>query len=95
MVPGGQLNLDKKNYIMIKRFGKNEIDAVVKSINKASLLSGYTNKFLGGEILQKFEKELENEIRTDGRRASTKKSTMKENEPLLSIKNFDYLTKLG
>ena len=42
---------------MIERFGKNEIDAVVKSINKSSLLSGYTNKFLGGEILQKFEKE--------------------------------------
>jgi len=42
---------------MIKRFGKDEIDAVVKSINRASLLSGYTNKFLGGEILQKFEKE--------------------------------------
>jgi len=42
---------------MIQRFGKDEIDAVTKSINKASLLSGYTNKFLGGEILQKFEKE--------------------------------------
>ena len=42
---------------MINRFGKDEIDAVVKSINKASLLSGYTNKFLGGEILQKFEKD--------------------------------------
>jgi perosamine synthetase len=42
---------------MIKRFGKDEIDAVVKSINRTSLLSGYTNKFLGGEILQKFEKE--------------------------------------
>lgn len=42
---------------MIKRFGKEEINAVVNSINKASLLSGYTNKFLGGEILQKFEKE--------------------------------------
>ena len=42
---------------MIERFGKNEIDAVVNSINKASLLSGYTNKFLGGETLQKFEKE--------------------------------------
>ena len=42
---------------MIKRFGKEEISAVVNSINKASLLSGYTNKFLGGEILQKFEKE--------------------------------------
>ena len=42
---------------MIKRFGKEEIDAVKKSINKASLLSGYTNKFLGSELLQKFEKE--------------------------------------
>lgn len=42
---------------MIERFGKNEINAVVKSINKSSLLSGYTNKFLGGETLQKFEKE--------------------------------------
>lgn len=42
---------------MIKRFGKEEISAVINSINKASLLSGYTNKFLGGEILQKFEKE--------------------------------------
>ena len=42
---------------MIKRFGKEEIDAVIKSINKSSLLSGYTNKFLGGELLQKFEKE--------------------------------------
>ena len=42
---------------MIQRFGKDEINAVVNSITKASLLSGYTNKFLGGEILQKFEKE--------------------------------------
>ena len=42
---------------MIKRFGKEEIDAVSTSIKKASLLSGYTNKFLGSEILQKFEKE--------------------------------------
>ena len=42
---------------MIKRFGKEEIDAVTKAINKASLLSGYTNKFLGSELLQKFEKE--------------------------------------
>jgi perosamine synthetase len=42
---------------MIKRFGNDEISAVINSINKASLLSGYTNKFLGGEILQKFEKE--------------------------------------
>lgn len=42
---------------MIKRFGREEISAVINSINKASLLSGYTNKFLGGETLQKFEKE--------------------------------------
>ncbi len=42
---------------MIKRFGKDEIEAVTKSINNASLLSGYTNKFLGGETLQKFEKD--------------------------------------
>ena len=42
---------------MIKRFGKDEINAVIKTINKASLLSGYTNKFLGRELLQKFEKE--------------------------------------
>ena len=42
---------------MIKRFQKNEIDAVINSISKSSLLSGYTNKFLGGEILQKFEKD--------------------------------------
>lgn len=42
---------------MIKRFGKEEIDAVTKAIKKSSLLSGYTNKFLGSELLQKFEKE--------------------------------------
>lgn len=42
---------------MLKRFGREEISAVINSINKASLLSGYTNKFLGGETLQKFEKE--------------------------------------
>lgn len=42
---------------MTKRFGKEEINAVIKSINKSSLLSGYTNKFLGGELVQKFEKE--------------------------------------
>ena len=42
---------------MIKRFRKEEISAVINSISNASLLSGYTNKFLGGEILQKFEKE--------------------------------------
>lgn len=42
---------------MLKRFGREEVSAVINSINKASLLSGYTNKFLGGETLQKFEKE--------------------------------------
>ncbi|MBS3923049.1 MAG: DegT/DnrJ/EryC1/StrS family aminotransferase [Nitrosarchaeum sp.] len=42
---------------MLKRFGSEEISAVISSINKSSLLSGYTNKFLGGETLQKFEKE--------------------------------------
>lgn len=42
---------------MIKRFGREEISAVTNTINKASLLSGYTNKFLGGETLQKFEKD--------------------------------------
>ena len=41
---------------MTERFGKEEIDAVIKSINQSSLLSGYTNKFLGGELVQKFEK---------------------------------------
>ena len=42
---------------MIKRFGKEEIDAVTNSIKNASFLSGYTNKYLGGEEIQKFEKE--------------------------------------
>ena len=42
---------------MIKRFDKSEIDVLVKTIKKASFLSGYTNKYLGGEEVQKFEKE--------------------------------------
>jgi len=42
---------------MIERFGKEEIKAVNDSIKNVSLLSGYTNKFLGGEELQKFEME--------------------------------------
>ncbi len=42
---------------MINRFGQDEITSVIQSIKNASLLSGYTNKFLGGETLQKFEKE--------------------------------------
>lgn len=42
---------------MIQRFGKEEIIAVTKSIKNASFLSGYTNKYLGGEEIQKFENE--------------------------------------
>ena len=42
---------------MINRFGQEEINSVTQSIKNSSLLSGYTNKFLGGETLQKFEKE--------------------------------------
>jgi len=42
---------------MIERFGNEEINAVIKSIKGASLLSGYSNKYLGGEEVQKFEKE--------------------------------------
>ena len=39
----------------MNRFNKQEIDAVIKSIKNASLLSGFSNKYLGGEITQKFE----------------------------------------
>jgi len=42
---------------MIHRFGNEEIKAVTTSIRNASYLSGYSNKFLGGEEIQKFEKE--------------------------------------
>jgi perosamine synthetase len=42
---------------LIQRFGKEEIAAVTKSIKNSSFLSGYTNKFLGGEEIQKFESE--------------------------------------
>ena len=42
---------------MIQRFGKEEITAVTNSIKNSSFLSGYTNKFLGGEEIQKFETE--------------------------------------
>lgn len=42
---------------MIQRFGKEEINAVTNIIKNSSLLSGYTNKYLGGESIQKFEKE--------------------------------------
>ncbi len=42
---------------MIQRFGNEEINAVIKSIKNASFLSGYTNKYLGGKSIQKFENE--------------------------------------
>jgi perosamine synthetase len=42
---------------LIHRFGKEEIKAVTETIAKSSFLSGYTNKYLGGEEIQKFEKE--------------------------------------
>ena len=42
---------------MIQRFGKQEIEAVKNCITNASYLSGYTNKYLGGEEIQKFESE--------------------------------------
>lgn len=45
---------------MIHRFGKEEINAVSKIIKNSSFLSGYTNKYLGGEEIQKFEKEFAN-----------------------------------
>ena len=42
---------------MVLRFGKEEVKAVSKTITNASYLSGYTNKYLGGEEIQKFEKD--------------------------------------
>ena len=42
---------------MVLRFGKEEVDAVTKTITNASYLSGYTNKYLGGEQIQKFESD--------------------------------------
>jgi len=41
----------------VKRFGNEEINAVTKTIKNASYLSGFSNKYLGGEEIQKFEKE--------------------------------------
>ena len=52
----GKSNLGKF-VTRIERFGKEEIKAVNDSIKNASLLSGYTNKYLGGEQVQKFEKQ--------------------------------------
>lgn len=42
---------------MIQRFGREEIDAVSDCIKKASYLSGFSNKYLGGLEIQKFEQE--------------------------------------
>lgn len=42
---------------MIQRFGREEIFAVNNCIKKASYLSGFSNKYLGGEEIQKFEEE--------------------------------------
>lgn len=42
---------------MIQRFGKEEILAVNNCIKKASYLSGFSNKYLGGQEIQKFEEE--------------------------------------
>ena len=42
---------------MIQRFGKEEINAVTNIIKNSSFLSGYTNKYLGGKEIQKFENE--------------------------------------
>jgi len=41
----------------MKRFDKNEIQAVTNIIKSNSFLSGFTTKFRGGEEVQKFEKE--------------------------------------
>jgi perosamine synthetase len=40
----------------LKRFSNLEINSVKRTIEKSSYLSGYSNKFLGGEEIQKFEK---------------------------------------
>ena len=45
---------------MIKRFDNEEIETVTKFIKNASFLSGYTNKYLGGEEIQRFETEFAN-----------------------------------
>jgi perosamine synthetase len=42
---------------LIQRFGKEETDAVSNCIKKASYLSGFSNKYLGGPEIQKFEQE--------------------------------------
>ena len=42
---------------MIRRYSKKEIYEISKLLEKSSLLSGYTNNYLGGEEIQKFETE--------------------------------------
>jgi len=42
---------------MIRRYSKKEIYKISKLLEKSSLLSGYTNNYLGGEEIQKFETE--------------------------------------
>ncbi len=41
----------------IQRFGREEINAVKNVIKNSSYLSGFSNKYLGGEEIQKFENE--------------------------------------
>ena len=45
------------NNYMIRRYSKKEIYEISKLLEKSSLLSGYTNNYLGGEEIQKFETE--------------------------------------
>jgi len=42
---------------MIQRFGKEELNAITKTLKNSSYLSGFSNKYLGGEEIQKFEKD--------------------------------------
>ena len=49
--------MEKSEIILIERFGKEELQAITKTFKNASYLSGFSNKYLGGEEIQKFEKE--------------------------------------
>ena len=49
---------------MIERFGKEELQAITKTFKNASYLSGFSNKYLGGEEIQKFEKEFAKKCQT-------------------------------
>lgn len=48
---------------MIERFGKEELQAITKTFKNASYLSGFSNKYLGGEEIQKFEKEFAKNVK--------------------------------